>query len=152
MRPEPGFPRAGAPQGRTHACGPRPPSRQRASRPAAAAGCLATGSPWRPSTPKPTSDVTTSSSHVPEPLGHTPTALRMLGHAHSATTVGPRPLGHAPSVSNHAPPRGGPRPRFCPIHSVRETSDARQGRDSFNLFLMAWLLTSAATQQTHCSA
>lgn len=152
MRPEPGFPRAGAPQGRTHACGPQPPSRQRASRPAAAAGCLATGSPWRPSTPKPTSDVTTSSSHVPEPLGHAPTALRVLGHAHSVTPVLPRPLGHAPFRFKPRPSsRRSPTP-FLP-HSFCKRDVRCEARKGFvYLFLMAWLLTSAATQQTHCSA
>lgn len=151
MRPEPGFPRAGAPQGRTHACGPRPPSRQRASRPAAAAGCLATGSPWRPSTPKPTSDVTTSSSHVLEPLGHAPTAPyvrpRPFGHARSATPARPRPFRFKPRPSS----RRSPTP-FLP-HSFCKRDVRCEARKGFvYLFLMAWLLTSAATQQTHCSA
>lgn len=41
----------GAEPCRTHSCGPRPPSPRRVSRPAAAAGCPATGSPWRPLRP-----------------------------------------------------------------------------------------------------
>lgn len=101
--------------GRTHACGPRPPSRRRASRPAAAAGCPATGSPWRRRRRRP------PSRSVPS-LPFLPVAAANVTASGQAPPPPPRPRLQLSGPALTPPP--GPRPR--PLRQGRGQGPSRR--------------------------